>query len=847
VSIQDSGRDVGSVQVRIGPQFLNLFSEHLYSSPNKAFEELVSNSWDAGASRVYINIPDNLMDDAAAIWVLDDGSSMDVAGFEALWSVATSSKRLSEGVNARRPIGKFGVGKLATYLLAHELTYVCKASDGVIRAVTMDYRRIDDQEKGALHIDPVPLKVRALAETELSALLHAIPGAARVQALIDAGIQGPDLDPSWEDEFGGNDATPAGNSGTWTLAVLSSLKDPGKKLSAGWVRRLLRTSLPLGRTITIFFNDELLSSAKSKVDLANEWVLGPGLNLGPLSLSDGQIVQVEERATPYPHLFVEGIGEVSGRVRLYADRISGGKSDEIEVSNGFLVNIRGRVLKPEDPYFGLDNLSHSVWARFRATVRADGLDGKLSVNREAISDSPELRIFRALLMRFFNRARSDYDARTADSWPDIGGVLTEKWGIVPFEPLKRVVTDSLNSALELPDFVHVAPTSDLQTVGDGWTRATSGSLGEMITDVVVTELGADRKLAHYDLENRTVVVNKSHPFALEHQESGQQLRVLRDTALVELLTDAFMADIGLTTDQLTEIRDYKDRAYRLVAQVRRRSAAQIAGLLIQATGHAKGFERIIGDALEYIGFSVMRLGQTGEPEGIATAIVSPAAGDIRVAYKFNYDAKSSEKGKVKTHNVGVAGLARHRADHAADHTLVVAPSFEDGALEDECTANGVTPMDANDLARLVMLTVGYGPLNLVEFRKVLDLRSPKAVSRWVDGLIEVQKSTKHLSLGVLIQALVAIADGNPDRPDMIHCAQIADQCRELLGDNQFPTRADVAAAIRGLSLMAPNVISIQNQDVMLNAAPGKLTELISAQINTIPDGYRYGIARGVTV
>lgn len=847
MSIQKSGENVGSVQVRIGPQFLNLFSEHLYSSPNKAFEELVSNSWDAGARRVYINIPENLADDDAAIWVLDDGSSMDIGGFEALWSVATSSKRVSEGVNARRPIGKFGVGKLATYLLAHELTYVCKASDGVIRAVTMDYRRIDDQEKGALHIEPLPLDVRAIAPAEIPALLATVPGGVRIKELIEAGIPGPDLDPGFEDEFGGSDSPPPENSGTWTLAVLTALKDPGKKLSAGWVRRLLRTSLPLGRTISILFNDELLASAKSKVDVVNEWVLGPGLNLGPLSVGNGPLIQVEERSAPYPHLLVEGIGEISGRVRLYADRISGGKSDEIELSNGFFVNIRGRVLKPEDPYFGLDNLSHSVWARFRATVRADALDGKLSVNREGISDSNDLRIFRALLMRLFNRARSDYDARTADSWPDIGGVLTEKWGVVPFEPLKRVVTDSLNSAMELPDFVRVASTSNVAAAGEAWSKATSGSLGEMITDVVVVELGADQKLAHYDLETRTVIVNKSHPFALEHQETGQQLRVLRDSALVELLTDAFMADIGLTTDQLTEIRDYKDRAYRLVAQVRRRSAAQIAALLIGATGHAKGFERIIGDALEYIGFSVIRLGQSGEPEGIATAIVSPGSGDTKVAYKFNYDAKSSEKGKVKTHNVGVAGLARHRADHKADHTLVVAPAFEEGALEDECKANGVTPMEANDLARLVLMTVGFGPINLVEFRKVLDLRAPRDVTLWVDALIETQKATKHLSLGILVQALTVIADDNPDRPDMIHCVLIAEKCRELLGDNQFPTRTDVAAAIRGLALMAPNVISIQGQDVMLNAAPGKLSALIGAQINTIPDGYRYGIARGVSV
>ncbi len=131
--------------------------------PNKAFEELVSNSWDAGLDESTSEFRSNLADDQAAIWVLDDGSSMDIAGFEALGSVATSTKRASEAVNTRKPIGKFGVGKLATYLLAHELTYVCKSADGVMRAVTMDYRRIEGHEKNALHIEPLPLDVREIA------------------------------------------------------------------------------------------------------------------------------------------------------------------------------------------------------------------------------------------------------------------------------------------------------------------------------------------------------------------------------------------------------------------------------------------------------------------------------------------------------------------------------------------------------------------------------------------------------------------------------------------------------------------------------------------------------------
>jgi hypothetical protein len=173
-AIAAAGRPVDEIHVQIGPQFLELFSEHLYSSPNKAFEELVSNSWDAGASNIYVGMSADLDADDAAVWVLDDGVSMDFTGLEALWAVATSHKR--EAAQSNRPqIGKFGIGKLATYLLANCLTYVCKASDGVTRAVTMDYRRIDEKEERRLHIDPLPLTVRELDEEQLAALLATFP------------------------------------------------------------------------------------------------------------------------------------------------------------------------------------------------------------------------------------------------------------------------------------------------------------------------------------------------------------------------------------------------------------------------------------------------------------------------------------------------------------------------------------------------------------------------------------------------------------------------------------------------------------------------------------------------
>jgi len=46
--------------VELSTRFLQHFSEQLYSSPQKAFEELISNGWDAGATRVDVFIPQGL-------------------------------------------------------------------------------------------------------------------------------------------------------------------------------------------------------------------------------------------------------------------------------------------------------------------------------------------------------------------------------------------------------------------------------------------------------------------------------------------------------------------------------------------------------------------------------------------------------------------------------------------------------------------------------------------------------------------------------------------------------------------------------------------------------------------
>ena len=72
-AVRSTGQEVDEFPIAIGPRFLELFSENLYSSPNKAFEELVANSWDANATAVYVSIPDDIKAESVCIWVLDNG------------------------------------------------------------------------------------------------------------------------------------------------------------------------------------------------------------------------------------------------------------------------------------------------------------------------------------------------------------------------------------------------------------------------------------------------------------------------------------------------------------------------------------------------------------------------------------------------------------------------------------------------------------------------------------------------------------------------------------------------------------------------------------------------------
>ena len=166
--------DVGtSIPVPISYEIIQLFSEGLYQSPQKAIEELVTNGFDAGAHNVRVVLPsasDKATLATESLFVVDDGTGIDSGGFRDLWSVARSTKKGVDKANGRKPIGQFGIGKLAAFVLAWRLTHVSK-SGGAIRAISMNFHRVSDLHQWDPAAPPIELKLHDLDETQAQSIL----------------------------------------------------------------------------------------------------------------------------------------------------------------------------------------------------------------------------------------------------------------------------------------------------------------------------------------------------------------------------------------------------------------------------------------------------------------------------------------------------------------------------------------------------------------------------------------------------------------------------------------------------------------------------------------------------
>lgn len=334
-----AGEEAGQLTVSLSYELVQLLSDQLYQSPLKAIEELVVNAYDAGADvcRVFVPLPGETERPFVAVY--DDGSGMDYSGLTDLWHIGHSNKRAPEVEQAarRKQIGRFGVGKLATYAIANKVTYISRKGQEIL-AVTLDYGDFTANPTGTGN--RVQLSVRRV--TDWDTLRN--DGTFRAVCAATGNEVG--------DLFIAGDAA-------WTFAILEALKPKVASIRLGRLVWVLSTAMPLDTDFLLFLNKEAITSAKVDFEVAVEFTVGelPAERIAALNEATRAGWRVDGnalKASTFP------IG-ISGRVRVFERSIHAGKSADLGRSHGFFIKVRKRLVNQDDPLFGLTPLSFEVF------------------------------------------------------------------------------------------------------------------------------------------------------------------------------------------------------------------------------------------------------------------------------------------------------------------------------------------------------------------------------------------------------------------------------------------------------------------------------------------------------
>ncbi len=105
------------------PNLIDRLGLEMYDNPTRAISELVSNSWDADATVVHIELPTDKINKESVIRVIDDGFGMSKDDVENKFVQIGMNKRIrGEKTPGGRPIkGRKGIGKFAGFGIADVL------------------------------------------------------------------------------------------------------------------------------------------------------------------------------------------------------------------------------------------------------------------------------------------------------------------------------------------------------------------------------------------------------------------------------------------------------------------------------------------------------------------------------------------------------------------------------------------------------------------------------------------------------------------------------------------------------------------------------------------------------
>ena len=727
MQIDTIGTEIEQIPVSINYDIIRLFSEGLYKSPHKAVEELVSNAYDADARRVHVLLPEESDDTEALepLWVIDDGHGMDVDGFRQLWRVADSTKNGPLAAGNRAPIGQFGIGKLASYVLAWKLTHISYVNNRLLLTVMDFHNCTGRQSDGA---GPVDVVLRQVKEPEAKAHLAEISRR----------------DPSaWEMMFGPT------RSPTWTAAGLSDFKELYNKLVTGTLRWVLSTGLPLHSDFVVNLNGSQVSPSKE---------------------TKKPIKQIAIRDT------LPGIGEIRGTSRIYEQQLTSGKSEQYGRSHGFFVRVRGRVINLEDDLFGIEAVNHAAWSRFALEVQVEGLRRYLLSSREGVRDCDQIRSFRKLLLRYFNDCRSAYDEwdrRTNESL-QLTGLLSDTPSIHITEPLVRSVRSTVEAG-EGSFYIDV-PNSVKEDDRGKWLREYESNVSERpIEKHIFESRGPNAPALRYDPVSRRLVVNLGHPFVDKLTAGGRRPNPAKLFAASELFLEGQLQVQGISPMVVNSFLRDRDRVLRLAAGGYAPPTAMEVLRLLEAAGNDfHTLERAVGAVFRVLGFEYeLKGGNRSGPDGILIARLGRRKSGLS-NYRIVYDAKQTNHPSVPAERVDIASLENFRQREKAEFGFFIAKAYaaetdQDGALNQRIEQSGkrLTLLKIEHLHRLVLLHYTQG-ITLTRLRSLFEkARTVTQVNTWIDDLTHALTEEGSVPLQVLLHGLERAKEDTKAIPNIV--------------------------------------------------------------------------------
>lgn len=720
--------------VDLSPELVGLLSEQLYRSPAKAIEELVVNGFDADASESRVFVP-TLDSDTPFIVVYDDGSGMTYDGLADLWKVGRAKQRESSlrRHGQRKQIGKFGIGKLATYTIANRVTYVTKTNNEHL-GVTIDYRQFVSTPNATS--TKIELKVHKARS------IYSLQTKEGFKSAV---------------ESIGLDVEQLANQPSWTIVILEDLKEKAQMMQIGRLKWVLRTAMPLSAQFNLLLNNERLVSSKEDYDKVIEFGVHeiPDHRINSICKTTGDEWRRENEQLVAPS-FPSGI---SGEVTVRGETLIG-KSEDLGRSNGFFVYIRGRLIneKKQDALFGLHALLHQVWNRFRADIHIDDLDQILTANREDLQDEKLYHDAQQVLLEVFNEARQRYEDREKAQASHPRQEDEQKW--VPERLVEHPTADALTrysrgfrgtEADESWMYLNVDTSTDIQELAASLYASTGR---KKPYTYLYSHRGKADRLVKYNPFDSTFTINEDHELALAYQGDPNAQSLLRHIAVSEALLEVYLREANIDPHVVGQVLEKRDLLLRGLADSNMHSLPALGDYIRRNATDPTHLEIGLVAGARALGFVAKHRGGPGQPDGIARFTDFPGGEQI-----ITLEAKSSH-GLPSAKDIDFASLNKHMSDSNAAGCLLVAPGYqgnEDGNSAASANSLRISCWTAEQLANVVEMAES----RQISARRILEIVkskfSPNDVSDAVNALLSAPNWEPR---GLYLAVVQAIKDAH---------------------------------------------------------------------------------------